>query len=379
MSDERHSFAERQDLITEPVDLAKREVENGIRQFELMSDLIRANVKKNDKEKFSLRPRDILRLHQAALSGINASAGAYRNTSVMIGGSSHAPPDHYTVAEEVAEACRYVNENWEASSPLHLAAYVLWKLNWIHPFADGNGRTARAVSYAVMSIRLDGMLPGAPTIPEQIAANKGPYYDALEMADRALEEHGRVDVSELEAMLSNMLAKQLMSIAVLSETSADRLVRVLDSRIKRAPREKLEHMFGTADLEGRLWPMSLDQVAYQVAAPDEVRAAEDRLAEHQSPFPGLLATPEDEGWSRSISKEEEGILLWDPEFDLPDGTALRLEEGTSIGLTNPSVSIAHGTKWYMRGGLYIARFGKGTSPNDIYDAIDLLIAKHISR
>ena len=157
--------------------------------------------------------------------------------------------------------------------------------------------------------QLDGMLPGAPTIPEQIAANKGPYYDALEKADSALEEHGRVDVSELESMLSNMLAKQLMSIAVLSETSADRLARgpILGSRGHRA--EKLERMFGTVDLEGRLWPMSLDQVAFQVAAPSEVRAAEHRLdlAEHQSPFPGLLASPEDEGPSRSISKEEEGI------------------------------------------------------------------------
>jgi len=38
---------------------------------------------------------------------------------------------------------------------------------------------ARAVSYLVMSIKLDSLLPGTPTIPEQIANDKGPYYDPL--------------------------------------------------------------------------------------------------------------------------------------------------------------------------------------------------------
>lgn len=48
-------------------------------------------------------------------------------------------------------------ENWSKPAD-HLGAYVLWKLNWIHPFADGNGRTARAVAYVVMSIKLDSLL-----------------------------------------------------------------------------------------------------------------------------------------------------------------------------------------------------------------------------
>jgi hypothetical protein len=64
--------------------------------------------------------------------------------------------------------CEYINENWKKSA-VHLAAYVLWKMNWIHPFADGNGRTARAVSYVVLSIKLDSLLPGT-----QRSRNKSP-------------------------------------------------------------------------------------------------------------------------------------------------------------------------------------------------------------
>ncbi|WP_335645500.1 Fic family protein [Methylobacterium durans] len=105
-----------------------------------------------------------------------------------------------------------MNTNWRTASAIHLAAYVLWKLNWIHPFADGNGRTSRAVSYVVMSIKLDSLLPGTPTIPEQIAADKGPYYDALEEADSHWTKDA-IDVSSLEKMLESMLAKQLLHAA----------------------------------------------------------------------------------------------------------------------------------------------------------------------
>ncbi len=94
-------------------------------------------------------------------------------------------------------------------SPIHLAACLLWRVNWIHPFSDGNGRTARALGYAVLAIRLGYLLPGSRTVPEQISEDKFPYYDALEVAD-AGQENGKIDLTGLEKMLSDMLAAQLL-------------------------------------------------------------------------------------------------------------------------------------------------------------------------
>lgn len=212
MAQDRHSVAEEATLLSDPDEIARREAENGIRQFDLALDLIRSFVKDRERP-FKLRSSTILQLHRAALDGLHRLAGTWRNTPVKIEGSKHQPPEAPFVSEEIEHLCDYVNDNWSKASAVHLAAYVLWKLNWIHPFADGNGRTARAVMYVVLSVKLDSLLPGAPTIPEQIAGNKKPYYDALEAADQHLIVDEKIDVSRLEEMLDGMLSTQLVSAA----------------------------------------------------------------------------------------------------------------------------------------------------------------------
>lgn len=108
------------------------------------------------------------------------------------------------------ELCDYVNDNWDAVEALHLAAYVMWRTNWIHPFVNGNGRTSRAVAYLVFCIKLGFLLPGSPTVPDLIARDKRPYYGALEAADAA-EREGRLDVSAMEALFAGRLRTQLRS------------------------------------------------------------------------------------------------------------------------------------------------------------------------
>lgn len=108
--------------------------------------------------------------------------------------------------------CDYVTSNW-ARSPLHLSSYMMWRVNWIHPFNGGNGRTSRAISYLVLCARLGYRLVGTNTIPEQIVANRQPYYAALDAADDAYAE-GKIDVSAMESLLGQMLAVQLASVLI---------------------------------------------------------------------------------------------------------------------------------------------------------------------
>jgi Fic family protein len=203
--DRRDSRALEPELIRDPREKAAAEARNGFRQYDAAIAAIQSALERGT---FRLRPSLILGLQREALAGISAYAGNYRPGGVAIQGSKHEPVGAHLVPELVEEMCDYVNDHWIDSTPIHLAAYLMWRLNWIHPFADGNGRTSRIVSYVVLSIRAGAILPGTPTIPDQIVDNRAPYFEALDAADAAFRE-GTVNVSKKEALLAALLAKQL--------------------------------------------------------------------------------------------------------------------------------------------------------------------------
>jgi Fic family protein len=103
-------------------------------------------------------------------------------------------------------------ENFSEKSAIHLAAYVMWRVNWVHPFDDGNGRTARAASYLVLCVKLGYRLPGKKSLIDLIVGSKPPYWAALEAADAAWADNNRIDVGELERLLENLLGAQLVSV-----------------------------------------------------------------------------------------------------------------------------------------------------------------------
>lgn len=208
LDEERHSQAEAVQPLKDPDELARQEARNVLRQYDEMMDQI--HYWHHPERQFRLRPSAILSLNRKALEGITEFAGNYRPGVVKIGGSKHEPPPAYLVPERIEQMCDYVNENL-AKSPIHLASYVLWRMNWIHPFVDGNGRTARAISYVALCARLGYVLPGTRTIPEQIAANKTPYYKALEQADES-ERQGVLSLAPMEDLLEGLLANQLLSV-----------------------------------------------------------------------------------------------------------------------------------------------------------------------
>lgn len=205
--DRRDSRALEPELLSDPQAKAAAETRNGLRQYDAAVATIQTAL---DRGTFKLRPSLILSLHREALAGISAYAGNYRPGGVAIEGSKHEPVAAHLVPEMVEDMCDYVNDHWDESTPIHLAAYLMWRLNWIHPFADGNGRTSRIISYVVLSVRAGALLPGTPTIPDYIVDNRKPYFDALDAADLACRS-GSLDVSEMEKLLAALLAKQLAS------------------------------------------------------------------------------------------------------------------------------------------------------------------------
>ncbi len=102
-----------------------------------------------------------------------------------------------------------IHENWELTAhPTRFAAYALWRLNWIHPFVEGNGRTARAACYYLLCLRHGQLLPGRQIVPERIRHDRRPYYAALQAADVAWEQ-GSFGIEPLAEYLAGLLRQQL--------------------------------------------------------------------------------------------------------------------------------------------------------------------------
>jgi Fic family protein len=198
----------------EDVAIARLEIENGFRQYNETLEMLHYYL--DPERPFALRPGLIQQLQSTAVEGLVAAPGEWRRTPVQISKSRHQPPEPHLVASMVAEMCDYVNDNFHERPPLHIAAFVMWRLNWIHPFDDGNGRTSRAVSYLVLCTGMKLLLPGSPTIPQQISEDRTAYFEALEAADAAYRRNETVDVSKMEDALRHMLARQLLGVIELA-------------------------------------------------------------------------------------------------------------------------------------------------------------------
>ena len=191
-------------------EIARLEAANGFKQLSLGVEIIRYYLEPN--RPFALRPGLMLDLQKVAVAGLMPRPGEWRRTNVAISKSAHQPPPPHLVESLVTEMCDYVNDNLHTRTAFHLSAYVMWRHNWIHPFEDGNGRTSRVLSYIVLSLFVGYVLPGTPTIPEQIQGDRSGYFRALEAADVAWKEKNTTEVDEMEQLLTGMLARQLLSV-----------------------------------------------------------------------------------------------------------------------------------------------------------------------
>jgi Fic family protein len=140
---------------------------------------------------FALCEDHIRALHRIAMDGLKENAGDYRKRPVFITLSSHTPPRWDEVRALMSSLCRYVNENWVNRDVIHLCAFVFWRLCWIHPFQDGNGRVARTLCNIIFGIKEP--LLAKPFITTKILRSHGFGNSYLENAHQVFFETRCVD------------------------------------------------------------------------------------------------------------------------------------------------------------------------------------------
>lgn len=144
------------------------EVINHQEAINYIEDIVSKNI--------DISERVIKDLHAIILKSIDdKNAGVYRKNNVLISGSRHRPVEHMLVEKKMYELVRWYDEMKGKLHPVELAALFHFKYVYIHPFIDGNGRTARLLMNLIL---LRNGYPMAVIKNE----DRSEYMKALELA-----------------------------------------------------------------------------------------------------------------------------------------------------------------------------------------------------
>ncbi len=125
---------------------------------------------------YQLNENDVLKIHDLVLQGIDHhNAGRYRHERVIISGSRHIPPNPLKLYDLMKLYFEEYGKNIRELHPVFLAIKMHEKLVRIHPFIDGNGRTARLIMNLIL-IKNDYLVVNILGDAEKRDA----YCDALE-------------------------------------------------------------------------------------------------------------------------------------------------------------------------------------------------------
>lgn len=184
------------------------EISNGSRQYDFLRSMVLASL---EVERPFLSQTVIKALNFHAIACLHVAAGEFRPCPVVVG--THTPPAHFRVQALMDDFINQVNRSWEQTDPVELAALVLWRVNHIHPFINGNGRTARAAAYFAICLKAETWLPGKTILPELLRRERPRYVAALQHADQSLQA-GSVDLVPLQDLVTELLLEQLKTAGI---------------------------------------------------------------------------------------------------------------------------------------------------------------------
>ena len=133
------------------------------------------------------------------------------------GTPAYIPPEYSEIPTLLDELLKYINDSDD--HPLIKAAVIHYQLVTIHPFEDGNGRTARIISSYYLSLNGYGF-KNVGSLEEYMSYNIDEYYDSLQMGlpilyydGRNNPPHGEIRINYYLKIFS-LYASKVLSIAL---------------------------------------------------------------------------------------------------------------------------------------------------------------------
>jgi Fic family protein len=178
----------------------------------------------------SLKEADLLKAHSIMMSGLVPDAGKYRSINVgIIKGSKvgHVAPKPKLVPHLMSELFDFLKRDRETPT-LVKACIFHYKLEFIHPFSDGNGRIGRLWQHVILLSEspIFSYIPVESVIRERQAA----YYQALSASDKAGD--ATIFIEFALTTIRDSLAQLMDQIRTKPLTTKDRL-EIASSRFGR--------------------------------------------------------------------------------------------------------------------------------------------------
>lgn len=136
-------------------------------------------------------------LHKMIVDGLlpppngegDTTPGLYRGINLKINKSNHLPPDYLVVNDYMIELLDFIERKDSPKYDLLKVAIAHHRFVWIHPFGNGNGRTVRLFTYAMLVKTGFNVNVGRIINPTAVfCSNRNDYYEKLSKADLGTEE-----------------------------------------------------------------------------------------------------------------------------------------------------------------------------------------------
>ncbi|MFO0764332.1 MAG: Fic family protein [Candidatus Gracilibacteria bacterium] len=160
-----------------------------IANIEKALEFIETNI-----ENYPLGRMFISEIHKIVVSGLSkegsSTPGDYRSGNVIITGSGHTPPDYTQVRALMDELFAFTENKDSEKYDLLKIAISHHRFAWVHPFDNGNGRTVRMFTYALLMKYGFNVHIGQRLInPTAVFCNdRDRYYEALSFADSGSDQ-----------------------------------------------------------------------------------------------------------------------------------------------------------------------------------------------
>jgi Fic family protein len=173
---------------------ANKIVPSGIREIQNIEKAM-AFIEENVKD-YPLNRAFIGEMHKMIVEGLlpppdgegDKTPGDYRKTNLRIAKSGHLPPDWFSVDSFMSELTDFINKKDSPKYDLLKSAIAHHRFVWIHPFGNGNGRTVRLFTYAMLVKTGFNVNLGRIINPTAVfCSNRNDYYNYLSQADKGTD------------------------------------------------------------------------------------------------------------------------------------------------------------------------------------------------